>query len=582
MGRGPFYYENSPPGYTGNTQLADMRGGYVTLFLRKAFELAAPERVLSITLDLRVDDGCIVWLNGHRVALVNMPDGEPTYSTTALNADQEPYVFSTTFAPSPGMLVKGKNVIAVQAANVSLSGSSDFLFAASVQLEVDDTPPRVESVFPTPGSVVRELTGLEVTFSRAVQGVDAFDLLVNGVPAIRVEMLSPADYAFSFAEPPEGTVTVSWAPDHGITDTTGLAMPFAGDAWTYTLVKTAPPARIVISEFLADNETGVRDRDGTHADWIELRNLGDEPVSLEGWFLTDDAVNPTKWRFPDVAIGAAGYLLIWASAKDRTSPELHTNFKLSNDGEYLALLDAHTNIVDVFAPAYPPQRTDVSFGRDVVDPEIVGYFPKPTPGAPNENSGAGFAPDPVFSIPGGLLATNKLTVEIRAPSGVIYYSTNGVPPSPTTGAIRYAGPITINSSTIFLARVYEDGLLPSKVVAECYQLVSPGLTNFSSNLPLLIIQPVRPSISGESASRTPVFVTAIEPFRGRSTLLGRAAHQGMGGLNIRGQSSRGFPKKPYRLELTDPAGVNQDVPLPGLPADDDWILHGPYSVSYTH
>ncbi|MGC8991654.1 MAG: hypothetical protein ACP5MD_16180, partial [Verrucomicrobiia bacterium] len=189
-GSGPFFYEQGT-GYTGNTDLTDMRGGYVTLFLRKAFDVPAPERVLSITLDLRVDDGCIVWINGREIARVNMPEGEPAYTTTAINADQEPWVFNTTFVPEEGLLRTGLNVIAVQAANNSLSGSSDFLFAASLRIELDDRPPRIESVFPPPGSSVRELTSVEISFNRGVRGVDAGDLLVNGVPATGLQVLSP-------------------------------------------------------------------------------------------------------------------------------------------------------------------------------------------------------------------------------------------------------------------------------------------------------------------------------------------------------------------------------------------------------
>ena len=579
VGQAPFFYEDKPTGYTGNTRLSDMRGSYVTVFLRKSFQLPTPGSVLELRLDLQVDDGCIVWLNGQEVARVNMPTGEPTFLTTAVNANHNPNVFSLTFSPEPGLLLTGENVVAVQAANISLAGSSDFLFVASLGIEIDDRPPRVEAVFPTPGIVLRELTGVEVAFNRAVAGVDAADLLVNGQPATVVQAHSPADYAFGFPEPTEGLVTVAWAGDHGITDISLEPMPFEGGEWHYTLDKDAPPPRVVISEFLADNGSGIRDEDGARSDWIELRNLGIDPVSLAGWFLTDDVTQPAQWRFPpDATLAPGGYLLVWASGKDRAvaGGELHTSFSLSRDGEYLALLDAQTNLVDIFDPVYPPQQTDISYGRDLLDPEILGYFANPTPGAPNAPGGPGFAPDPVFTMPGGLYVTNQLSIEIHAPSGTLYYSTNGVPPAPRSG-ILYTGPIPINASTMLLARVYESGLLPSRVVAECYQFVAASLAGFSSNLPLLIIQPAQPRISEVSSARTPVFITAIEPFRGQATLLDPPTHRGMGGLNIRGQSSRGFPKKQYRLELTDPTGLGENVPLLGLPPDDDWILNGPYS-----
>ncbi len=576
VGKGPFYYEDKAVGYTGNTRLIDMRGNYLTLFLRKSFDLPNPDRVTRLTLDLRVDDGCIVWLNGREIARVNMPAGEPTYLTAAVNADQNPNVFSTTLVPEPGLLRAGANVVAVQAANFSLSGSSDFLIAVALSLEIEEREPRLEAIFPAPGTVVRELGGVEVLFNVAVQGVDAADLLVNGRPADGLEVHSPRDYTFRFPEPPPGQVRVTWAEGHGITSRPPDPLPFAGGAWTYTLDTNAPPAQVVLSEFLADNRTGLRDEDGARSDWIELRNLGTDPVPLAGWFLTDNPTNPTQWRFPDVTLPARGYLLIWASGKDRAVPgrELHTNFRLSSEGEYLALLDAQTNMVDAFAPAYPPQQPDVSYGRDVLDPAQTGYFATPTPGQPNATRGPGFAPEPVLSVPGGLYPTNRLVVTLSAPVGTIYYSTDGRAPTPEAGASVYTGPLTLSQSTVLRARTYLEGLLPSSPVAAGYVLVASTLTNFSSNLPLLVIQPVA---GIPQDSRVVAHVTALEPFRGRTALMGTPAHAGLGTIEIRGQSSVGFPKKQYNLELTDPAGVDLEVPLLGLPPESDWVLNGPYS-----
>ncbi len=48
-------------------------------------------------------------------------------------------------------------------------------------------------------------------------------------------------------------------------------------------------------------------------------------------------------------------------------------------------------------------------------------------------------------------------------------------------------------------------------------------------------------------------------------------------IEIRGSSSQSFPKKSYRLELQDAAGENNNVPLLGMPAENDWVLYAPYS-----
>lgn len=124
-------------------------------------------------------------------------------------------------------------------------------------------------------------------------------------------------------------------------------------------------ADVLISEFLADNQDGLRTRSGQAADWIELVNTGSQSVDLGGWYLTDNADTPMKWRVPDgTSIAAGGYQLIFADSSDIsvTNNELHANFGLSKDGEFLGLVrpDGST-----FADQYTfgPQFKDVSYGR---------------------------------------------------------------------------------------------------------------------------------------------------------------------------------------------------------------------------
>ena len=59
---------------------------------------------------------------------------------------------------------------------------------------------------------------------------------------------------------------------------------------------------------------------------------------MAGWRLTDDITRPSKWVFPSVIIPGNGRLIVWASNKDRDVGQLHTNFQLDQDGEYLALI----------------------------------------------------------------------------------------------------------------------------------------------------------------------------------------------------------------------------------------------------
>ena len=154
--------------------------------------------------------------------------------------------------------------------------------------------------------------------------------------------------------------------------------------WILTICFFSPlwaqePVRI--SEFMAVNDSGFDDEDRDEEDWIEIHNSGMDPVNLEGWFLTDDINDLTKWAFPNVTLRPDGYLVVFASDKNRRDPlgVLHTNFKLKGNGEYLGLVrpDGQT-VVSEFFPTYPIQAPDVSYGFSAKDLEVTFV----APGAP--------------------------------------------------------------------------------------------------------------------------------------------------------------------------------------------------------
>ena len=122
---------------------------------------------------------------------------------------------------------------------------------------------------------------------------------------------------------------------------------------------------VIITEFSAVNTTGLQDEDGDFSDWIELYNMDQNPVSLVGWYLSNDGQDLTQWAFPDVTIPGQGFLCVFASGKDRRDPDapLHAGFKLNRGGEYLALVrpDGIT-VTSEFSAAYPRQISDVTYG----------------------------------------------------------------------------------------------------------------------------------------------------------------------------------------------------------------------------
>ena len=137
-------------------------------------------------------------------------------------------------------------------------------------------------------------------------------------------------------------------------------------AWLFFFLFPAiAVGQLSITEFVADNDGSYLDSDGEASDWIELSNSGASAVSTDGLYLTDNASDLTQWMLPDVTIPAGGYLVIFASGKDRKDPQgdLHTNFSLSARGEYLALIDTDgITPLSQFAPEFPKQFFGVAYG----------------------------------------------------------------------------------------------------------------------------------------------------------------------------------------------------------------------------
>jgi hypothetical protein len=131
----------------------------------------------------------------------------------------------------------------------------------------------------------------------------------------------------------------------------------------------------IISEFMASNRSNFADADGDFPDWIEIHNTCDTAVDLSGWSLTDDPEEPSQWSFPAVSIAARGFLVVFASGKDERDPssELHTSFGLMSDGEHLSLHDPAGQVASAFAPSFPEQLPDASYGATMQTREFLVF-----------------------------------------------------------------------------------------------------------------------------------------------------------------------------------------------------------------
>jgi hypothetical protein len=229
-------------------------------------------------------------------------------------------------------------------------------------------------------------------------------------------------------------------------------------------------AQVLINEYSCANLTAYYDSFNKSEDWIELYNAGNATVNVSGYFLSDDADEPTKWSFPvGTAIPPQGHLTVWASGRDvAVSGELHTNFKLTqtkNNPEVLTLSAPDgTTVLDQIE--IKRTKKNASRGRISDGNATWGIFPEATLGAANAASiwYRSFADRPSFNWDSGFYpAAISVTIENNADplTTQIRYTLDGSEPTPSSPL--YTGPVTIGQTRVLKAVAFssEPDVLPS-------------------------------------------------------------------------------------------------------------------------
>ena len=279
-----------------------------------------------------------------------------------------------------------------------------------------------------------------------------------------------------------------------------IVLVFPGDS------QAVSPGEIVFNEFVATNQDGIVDKDGDHEDWIELVNTTGGALSLSGLYLSDASDDLLKWQFPNINLAGGDHLLIFASGKNVTDvAELHTNFKIDREGEYLALVDSASAVIDEIDPLFPPQQPGYSYGIDTVSGQLR-YLEPPTPGADNSTSTAyeGFLENIVFSAQGGFYDDPfDLTLSHSDPSANIYYTIDGTTPTAALG-LPYSTPIRIEDLStvdppvtrgpIVRAQAFRTGYVPSRIGSHTYLI---NMDEVVKSLPAVCVVTSWDNIEGE-------------------------------------------------------------------------------------
>jgi len=133
---------------------------------------------------------------------------------------------------------------------------------------------------------------------------------------------------------------------------------------------TLPEADVIINEVMARNDSTWLAPEGDRPDWVELVNIGEEPVQLRRLTLTD--IDGNEWEKADGTLQPGERLLL--SGTD-------LGFKLDGSEDVLTL-KADGELLDEIA--WTELERDVSLART---PDLTGELVRtawPTPGAVNE------------------------------------------------------------------------------------------------------------------------------------------------------------------------------------------------------
>jgi hypothetical protein len=301
----------------------------------------------------------------------------------------------------------------------------------------------------------------------------------------------------------------------------------------------------VLNEFLASNDRDFADEDGNFSDWVEVYNPNSFAIDLAGYHLTSNSDNLTEWTFPaGTMLNGDSYLIVFASGTNRGLPELHTNFKISASGGYLALIapDGST-VINAFG-SYPSQRRDISYGSS-------GYLAPPTSGETNGSASVGFVDDTSFDVDRGFYDTPFIVnIATTTPGATLVYTTDGTEPTLSNGTLSLdSASLLISRTTVLRAVAFKAGFTPTNVDTQTYLFTSDIIEQ--SNMDPDVVND--PAYSGEISSalksvRTLSIVTNPDHLFDRA--IGILANTGGRGLSW---------ERPVSIEFIDPDNPNASL-----------------------
>lgn len=229
----------------------------------------------------------------------------------------------------------------------------------------------------------------------------------------------------------------------------------------------------ICTEVCVSNIDQTIDYSNNYGGWIELYNPTSTPISLDGWYVSDDIEMLNKHRLSGYGALNPGYYQCIFFGHNAADGEYGSNaakqvrFKLNRKGGKLYF---SRDGVDVdLSVSYPESVPRCSYARLSIDSDEWKYCGMPTPGYCN----SGYYAQESLPVPevdcDSKLFTSGFDVHVQIPQGkTLRYTTDGSTPTLTNGMTSTDGLFPIMQTTVLRLRLFADDKLPSGVVTRSY------------------------------------------------------------------------------------------------------------------
>lgn len=234
---------------------------------------------------------------------------------------------------------------------------------------------------------------------------------------------------------------------------------------------------LAVSEVMPSNDRYMVQRDGEYYDWLELKNVSDQPIDLSAYAVSDSGSDLLLCPLPQQILAPGETVIIICSGdSSMTADYIHAPFTLNKDECFVYVTHLEQGLSDYVRISGVPLMG--SAGRMDGDNAIV-YFSTPTPGDENTGGVAEITTDPFVETPDGIYNDVESVSVVLSGEGLIYYTLDGS--EPTMNDTLYTEPVELSATTVVRARSYADGKLPSDIVTASY------IINENHTLPVISI-----------------------------------------------------------------------------------------------